>query len=140
MSLTQRQIEDALRTVKDPELHRDLVSLGMIKELNVKGDEIALTIELTTPACPLKDQIRSDVQRALQEKAREVGSTMASLEIQFTADVRTANEKVRGRESPLPGVKHVIAVGAGKGGVGKSTVAVNLAIGHCSEHELFRRG
>ncbi|MDY7109008.1 MAG: Mrp/NBP35 family ATP-binding protein [Planctomycetota bacterium] len=129
MALTTEQIRDALRTVQDPELHRDLVSLNMVKDVRVEGEDAFIVIELTTPACPLKDQIRADVEQAVRAWGEEHGEPVGAINIELTADVRKANERVRGEESPLPAVKHVIAVGAGKGGVGKSTVAVNLAVG-----------
>jgi ATP-binding protein involved in chromosome partitioning len=129
MSLNPNQLREALQTVNDPELHKDLVTLGMVKDVRSEGKDVFVTIELTTPACPLKDTIRGDVEQAIQSKAAEVGTAVSRIEIDFTADVRPMNEKVRDERSPLPGVKHVIAVGAGKGGVGKSTVAVNLAVG-----------
>lgn len=129
MPLTRDHILDALRTVNDPDLHKDLVTLNMVKDIAITGDDVTLTIELTTPACPMKDRIRSDIENAVAAKASELSENLGSLTIEFTADVRSAAEKRAGRTSPLPNVTHVIAVGAGKGGVGKSTVAVNLAVG-----------
>ena len=129
MALSHEQLTDALRTVDDPELHKDLVTLNMVKEAQSKGDDVHLTIELTTPACPMKDKIRADVQQAVRDKASELGETIGAINIEFTADVRPPNVKLQDQQSPLPGIKHIIAVGAGKGGVGKSTVAVNLAVG-----------
>ncbi len=129
MSLTNEHLLDAMRTVDDPELHKDLVTLGMVKDTSVEGDNVRLTIELTTPACPLKDKIRADVEQAVRAKADEIGATVGSVDIEFTADVRSLNEKTQDKQSPLPLVKHVIAVGAGKGGVGKSTISVTLAVG-----------
>ncbi len=129
MSLTHEQLIDALRTVDDPELHKDLVTLGMVKDARHEGDTVHLTIELTTPACPLKDKIRGDVEAAVRAKAAELGEAVGDIDLTFTADVRTPNEKMQDKESPLPLVKHVIAVGAGKGGVGKSTISVALAVG-----------
>ncbi len=129
MALSSEQIYEALRTVKDPDLGKDLVTLRMVKDVGTSGDDVRLAIELTTPACPLKDKIRDDIVQAVQDKAREVGAAVGAVEVEFSADVRKANEKLRDRDNPLPDVKHVIAVGAGKGGVGKSTVAVNLAVG-----------
>jgi ATP-binding protein involved in chromosome partitioning len=91
--------------------------------------EAFVHIELTTPACPMKDKIRADVENAVRTKAREVGSPIGKVNVEFSADVRKANERTKDKDSPLPNVKHIIAVGAGKGGVGKSTVAVLAACG-----------
>jgi ATP-binding protein involved in chromosome partitioning len=116
MTLSERAVMDALATVQDPELHQDLVSLGMIERLEIRGSTVAVRVQLTTPACPMKAKIESDVRQAL---ARVPG--VETVELTFGAQVRaspTAN---------LPGVKHVVAVGSGKGGVGKSTIAANLA-------------
>ncbi len=129
MPLSTEHLYEALRTVKDPDLHKDLVTLNMVKDVRLDGDDVGISIELTTPACPLKDKIQDDIQQAVRAKAQEVGATVGAVGVEFSADVRKANEKAQGRESPLPDVKHVVAVGAGKGGVGKSTVAVNLAVG-----------
>jgi ATP-binding protein involved in chromosome partitioning len=129
MPLTADQIRDALRTVQDPELHKDLVTLNMVKGVEVEGDRVTVGIELTTPACPLKDEIRADVERAIRACAEQHGTTLAAVSVDFTADVRRPNERTQDRESPLPDVKHIIAVGAGKGGVGKSTISVSLAVG-----------
>jgi len=130
MALTNEQIMEALKTVMDPELHRDIVSLGFVKGIDIKPDNnIDLTIELTTPACPLKGKIQEDIEQAVITLGQQTGESIGSINIEFTADVRSAQEKLADQQSPLPGVKHVIAVGAGKGGVGKSTIAVNLAVG-----------
>lgn len=128
MALSNEQIMDALRTVNDPELHKDLVSLNMVKHIDVSGDDVSIVIELTTPACPLKDQINREVEEAVRAKAAEVAESVGNIHIKFTADVRTPQQKVEGEGNPLPNVKNVLAVGAGKGGVGKSTISINLAI------------
>ena len=111
----------ALRSVIDPDIRRDIVSLGFVKDLVIEAGRVAFTIELTTPACPVKDQMRDQAIGAV--RALGVGR----VDVQLTAKVRSVSAPERGGP-PLPGVKNVIAVGAGKGGVGKTTVAVNLAL------------
>ncbi|MHC4809547.1 MAG: Mrp/NBP35 family ATP-binding protein [Planctomycetota bacterium] len=129
MALTEDLVRDALRTVNDPDLHRDLVTLGMVKAITIDGTAVTCGIELTTPACPMKDRIRGDIEQAITLAAERAGEPLGPITVDFTADVRSAAEKMADRQSPLPEVKHVIAVGAGKGGVGKSTVATCLAVG-----------
>jgi ATP-binding protein involved in chromosome partitioning len=122
MAVEQAPVLEALKVVRDPDLNRDIVSLGFIKDLKIDGGRVAFTIELTTPACPVKDQMRDQARAAVM---RVPGVT--SVDVQMSAQVREAAAPDAGRQS-LPGVKNVIAVGAGKGGVGKTTLAVNLAI------------
>ena len=128
MPLTPADVTAALRTVLDPDIRKDLVTLGMVKATTVEGDRVAVTIELTTPACPMKDKIRGDIEAAIAAKAEELGAPHSGVDVTFTADVRRANERTKDGANPLPGVRQVIAVGAGKGGVGKSTIALNLAV------------
>ena len=121
-ALNQDQIVEALRHVQDPELHRDIVSLGMVKELAIADGKVSFTVELTTPACPLRETIETDCRKAL---ASIPGIT--KLEINFGAQVR-GSKAGAGQTDLLPTVKNVVLVAAGKGGVGKSTVAANLAV------------
>src|SRR5216110_1869980 len=122
MQVDQASVLAALKVVRDPDLNRDIVSLGFIKDLRVDGGRVAFTIELTTPACPVKDQMRDQARAAVLQVAG-----VSDVDVNMTAKVRAAAAPDSTRAS-LPGVKNVIAVGAGKGGVGKTTVAVNLAI------------
>src|SRR5204863_3297211 len=103
-------------------LHRDIVSLGFVKDLKVSGGHVAFTIELTTPACPVKDQMRDQARAAVMQLPG-----VSAVDVQMSARVREA-VSADGPRQPVQGVKNVIAVGAGKGGVGKTTVAVNLAV------------
>ena len=127
--LSDEVIRAAMSTVEDPDLHRDLVTLGMYKGCRINGNAVEVDVELTTPACPMKDKIRRDIETAIETHARDAGAPKPAVTVNFSADVRRPNEKARDKSSPLPLVRHVIAVGAGKGGVGKSTLAVNLAVG-----------
>src|SRR5881628_3272803 len=112
----------ALSQVQDPDLHRDLVTLGMIEDLSMSDGRASFTLVLTTAACPLKAQIEDDCRRAVMEVpgVREVA-------IHTISRVRKPKDPTADRKA-LEGVANVLAIGSGKGGVGKSTVAANLAV------------
>jgi ATP-binding protein involved in chromosome partitioning len=120
-ALTETSIFEALRSVEEPELHRDIVSLNMVKDVVISPDnDVSLKIELTTPACPLKDEIERNVSTTLSSLGAR------SVQISWGAMVRRAAPAQAKPE--LPGVKNVVAVASGKGGVGKTTVSANLAV------------
>jgi len=123
-TITESAVLEALRSVKDPDLHRDIVELGFVKDIKICGGNIAFTIELTTPACPVKKMMEDEAKISVMKIPG-----VDTVNINMTAQVRATFQN----KELLKNVKNLIAVGSGKGGVGKSTVASAIAVALAKE-------
>jgi ATP-binding protein involved in chromosome partitioning len=123
MPITQENVVAALRQVKEPEIFKDIVTLNMVRDVSIDGSTVAVTVEMPAPNSPVRDQLQKDITAAL--KAAGAGDVRVAITVRGQSQQAPAAKT----NSALPQVKNVVAVGAGKGGVGKSTVALNLAVG-----------
>ncbi len=129
MPLQPSNLRNALTEIVDPDSGKDIVTAGMVKDIQSIGEDISIEIELATIDSPLQARFREEIEQAIRAAGNACHENVGAITVTFTADTRSANERVREDTNPLPGVKKIIAVGAGKGGVGKSTVSTILAVG-----------
>src|SRR5262245_53090835 len=123
MPISEAAVLDALRPIVDPDFGKSIVDLGFVKGLRIEGGRVSFTIELTTPACPVK----SEFEKAARERVAALAG-VDEVHVEMTANTRGRVAATPESGAVLPGVRNVIAVASGKGGVGKSTVAINLAL------------
>ncbi|MGY8756014.1 MAG: Mrp/NBP35 family ATP-binding protein, partial [Phycisphaerales bacterium] len=129
MPIQPSNLREALRKIADPDSGKDIVTAGMVKDIKPEGDNITLEIELNTSEPAFQQKLSEQIEAEIRATAQENKEVVAAVTVKFTVDSRSANKRVHDAGNPLPNVKKIIAIGAGKGGVGKSTVATILAVG-----------
>lgn len=129
MTLQPAHLREALASIADPDSGKDIVTAGMVKDIQTQDDDISIEIDLHSTDVALQQQIKERIESAVRATAHAHSRTVGAISVSFTEDTRSANERVHQDTNPLPNIKKIIAVGAGKGGVGKSSVATILAFG-----------
>ena len=133
MPLEPAQLRQTLASIMDPVTKKDIVTAGMVKDIQIEDENLSIEIELDSPDSSLKTKLQEQIESAIRSACLQYQSPVGAIDIRFSEDTRKANQRVKDGGNPLPNVKNIIAVGAGKGGVGKSTVSATLAVGLAKE-------
>jgi ATP-binding protein involved in chromosome partitioning len=129
MPLQPSNLRDALGSIIDSDSGKDIVTAGMVKDIHSEGDAISIEIELQSSDSQVQNRLKEQIEASIRSTAQGCNEIVGAIQVTFTEDTRSANDRVKDESNPLPQVKKIIAIGAGKGGVGKSTVSTTLAIG-----------
>lgn len=129
MPLEPSQLRDALASIIDPETKKDIVSAGMIKDIRTEGDSVSIELEVNATDSMIRQRFEEEVEAAIRNAGQVNQISIGGINVTFSSDTRSANQQVKDAGNPLPNIKKIIAIGAGKGGVGKSTVSTTVAVG-----------